>query len=145
MKIYFYFLRLLLAFVCKLSSQGKMLSLDRNLNTSASLDLALWCKCNLINYCKKYEPSKGYAQDNKYIISGTSCGILLCWQLSCVCYAGHLLFLPEECIQHCYGDCSHAPTQKPFCRCILTQTAWVSDWPKPQDRRQSPQLYACSL
>lgn len=70
MKIYFCFLLLLLAFVFKLSSQGKMLSLDRNLNTSASFDLALWCKCNSINYCKKYEPSKGYAQDNKYIIPG---------------------------------------------------------------------------
>lgn len=78
LNIYFCFLLLLLAFVFKPSSQGKMLSLDRNLNRSASFDLALWCKCNLINYCKKYEPSKGYAQDNKYIIPGTTCGIFLC-------------------------------------------------------------------
>lgn len=145
MKIYFCFLLLLLAFVFKLSSQGTMLSLDRNLNTSSSFDLALWCKCNSINYCKKYEPSKGYAQDNKYIILGKTSGIFLCWQLSCLCYTVHLLFLPEECIQHCYGDCSHAPTQKPFCRCIFTETASVSDWLKSQDRRESPQLCACSL
>lgn len=86
----------------------------------------------------------GYAR-YKYVIPGATCGLFLCWSLSWLCYTVHLLFLPEERIQRCSADGSHAPAQKPFRSCILTRIASVSDSPNPQGRRESPKLCAFKM
>lgn len=55
----------------------------------------------------------------KYIIPVTICGIFLCGQLAWLCYIVHLLFLPEECIQHWLRRLQSCPCSEAFLQLYL--------------------------